>query len=238
MQIILFDPFRLVDGTSLSLQLGHRMSDDIDLFTDHPYDSLNFSAIDKFLRKTFKYVSDLAPGPGGMGVAYLVGHSKDESVKLDLFYTDTFIQPALKIGPYRIGYCWRDNRNEDRHRSAESEEERLLGSGWVAGEIYHWPDDRTTQTTIPAQSWRKSYSGELCQLRASWWRFHSNMLEGEALGVDQVGFCRKVTTFNAAEIVYNTLPETINYGWSEAASLARICISHPTSGSHASDSLC
>ncbi len=102
MQEKLFDPFRLVGGTSLSLQLGHRMSDDIDLFTDEPYGSLDFTAIDKFLRKTFKYVSDLAPGPFGIGVSYLVGHSKDEIVKLDLFYTDTFIQPALKIDPYRL----------------------------------------------------------------------------------------------------------------------------------------
>ena len=29
----LFHPFQLVGGTSLSLQLGHRISDDIDLFT-------------------------------------------------------------------------------------------------------------------------------------------------------------------------------------------------------------
>jgi hypothetical protein len=98
----LFDPFRLVGGTSLSLQLGHRMSDDIDLFTDEPYGSLDFTAIDKFLRKTFKYVSDLAPGPVGMRVSYLVGHSMKESVKLDLFYTDAFIQPVLAIGPYRL----------------------------------------------------------------------------------------------------------------------------------------
>ena len=34
MQSSFFDPFRLVGGTSLSLQIGHRMSDDIDLFTD------------------------------------------------------------------------------------------------------------------------------------------------------------------------------------------------------------
>jgi hypothetical protein len=102
MQDKTFDLFRLVGGTSLSLQLGHRMSDDIDLFTDEPYGSLDFTAIDKFLRKTFKYVSDLAPGPVGMGVSHLVGHSKDESVKLDLFYMDTFIQPALQIGPYRL----------------------------------------------------------------------------------------------------------------------------------------
>lgn len=102
MQDKLFDPFRLVGGTSLSLQLGHRMSDDIDLFTDQPYDSLDFSQLDKFLRQTFKYVSDLSPGPVGMGVSYMVGHSKDQSVKLDLFYTDIFIQPPLQIGLYRL----------------------------------------------------------------------------------------------------------------------------------------
>jgi hypothetical protein len=78
------------------------MSDDIDLFTDEPYGSLDFTAIDKFLRNTFKYVSNFTPGPVGMGLSYLVGHSKDENVKLDLFYTDTFIQSALEIVPYRL----------------------------------------------------------------------------------------------------------------------------------------
>ena len=34
MEIDEFKPFRLVGGTSLSLRYGHRMSDDIDLFTD------------------------------------------------------------------------------------------------------------------------------------------------------------------------------------------------------------
>lgn len=39
--------FRLVGGTALSLQLGHRMSVDIDLFTDAPYRSVDFTAIEK-----------------------------------------------------------------------------------------------------------------------------------------------------------------------------------------------
>ncbi|MDA0278745.1 MAG: nucleotidyl transferase AbiEii/AbiGii toxin family protein [Bacteroidetes bacterium] len=38
-----FDTFRLVGGTSLSLQLGHRESIDIDLFTDAAYGSLDLS---------------------------------------------------------------------------------------------------------------------------------------------------------------------------------------------------
>lgn len=39
----LFAPFRLVGGTNLSLRFGHRKSDDIDLFTDAEYGSLDFS---------------------------------------------------------------------------------------------------------------------------------------------------------------------------------------------------
>jgi len=42
--------FRLVGGTSLSLQFQHRQSNDIDLFTDNHYGSVDFSVIDSFLR--------------------------------------------------------------------------------------------------------------------------------------------------------------------------------------------
>lgn len=86
----------------MSLQIGHRMSDDIDLFTDHPYESIEFETIDNFLRKVFTYVSNIPTGPVGMGVSYLVGHTKDETIKIDLFYTDPFIQPPLHIGLYRL----------------------------------------------------------------------------------------------------------------------------------------
>jgi len=47
--------FRLVGGTSLSLQFGHRQSIDIDLFTDAGYGTVNFPAIDAFLENNFKY---------------------------------------------------------------------------------------------------------------------------------------------------------------------------------------
>lgn len=43
--------FRLVGGTALSLQLGHRLSVDIDLFTDKLYGSVDFESIDKKLEK-------------------------------------------------------------------------------------------------------------------------------------------------------------------------------------------
>jgi Nucleotidyl transferase AbiEii toxin, Type IV TA system len=37
----IFKPFRLVGGTSLSLQIGRRMSVDIDLITDNKYGSID-----------------------------------------------------------------------------------------------------------------------------------------------------------------------------------------------------
>jgi hypothetical protein len=52
-----FDEFRLVGGTSLSLQIGHRLSVDIDLFSDLPYGAIDFEQIDQFLNRNFPYVS-------------------------------------------------------------------------------------------------------------------------------------------------------------------------------------
>ena len=88
-----FAPFRLVGGTSLSLQHGHRESVDIDLFTDAPYESIDFSTIERFLNAIYKYVDSNSAGPVGMGRSYYVGNNKDDSVKLDVFYTDDFIRP-------------------------------------------------------------------------------------------------------------------------------------------------
>jgi hypothetical protein len=78
------------------------MSDDIDLFTDADYDSIDFNEIDQLLRRSFSYVSTPSDGIIGMGRSYLVGESKEETVKLDLYYTDNFIRPALVVGEYRL----------------------------------------------------------------------------------------------------------------------------------------
>jgi hypothetical protein len=49
-----FSQFRLVGGTALSLQIGHRESIDIDLFSDIEYGTLNFNEIEDFLKSNFK----------------------------------------------------------------------------------------------------------------------------------------------------------------------------------------
>ena len=88
-----FENFRLVGGTSLSLQIGHRESIDIDLFSDAEYGEIDFDAIENYLETNFKYIDHLSNIIPGMGKSYLIGEDKDNTLKLDIFYTDKFIQP-------------------------------------------------------------------------------------------------------------------------------------------------
>jgi len=94
--------FRLVGGTSLSLLLGHRISIDIDLFTDAEYNSIDFTAIDKLFTSSFGYVDNGLSGNNSFGKSYFIGDSKEDTVKVDLFYTDTFYYPILQHDSLRI----------------------------------------------------------------------------------------------------------------------------------------
>lgn len=91
-----FEGFRLVGGTSLSLQIGHRESVDIDLFSDNPYGMIDFGDIDTYLDNEFAYVDDIRDLFPGMGKSYLIGKDRDNAIKLDVFHTDAFIMP-IKI---------------------------------------------------------------------------------------------------------------------------------------------
>lgn len=83
----------------MSLQRGHRISVDIDLFTGELYGSIDFDEITHFLRKAFKYVDTSDYSRTGIGRAYFIGNSPEDCVKLDMFYTDTFVfDPILEDG--------------------------------------------------------------------------------------------------------------------------------------------
>jgi Nucleotidyl transferase AbiEii toxin, Type IV TA system len=91
-----FHPFRLVGGTSLSLQIGHRKSVDIDLFTDFEYGSLDFEAINTYFREQYTHVSSNDGLPVSFGRSWYVGNVLEDLVKVDVYYTDTFIRPVIK----------------------------------------------------------------------------------------------------------------------------------------------
>lgn len=94
--------FRLVGGTSLSLQFGHRMSDDIDLFTELPYGDVDFAKIEKCLRRLFHFVQNNSIDVPGFGKMYSLGDSKEKSVKVDLMYTDEFIREPICADGIRL----------------------------------------------------------------------------------------------------------------------------------------
>lgn len=90
-----FSSFRLVGGTALSLQLGHRLSVGIDLFSDVAYGSIDFMAIDQLIENTFPFYRHSSNPDPAMGKSYSIGTDKSNVIKSDVFYTDTFIQPPL-----------------------------------------------------------------------------------------------------------------------------------------------
>ncbi|MBK6833929.1 MAG: nucleotidyl transferase AbiEii/AbiGii toxin family protein [Bacteroidetes bacterium] len=95
--------FRLVGGTALSLYRGHRLSIDIDLFTDAKYGSIDYNAIDKYLRNTFNYVDTSNENIIGFGKSYFVGNDAENIIKLDIFYSnEAFLFPESIIDELRI----------------------------------------------------------------------------------------------------------------------------------------
>jgi hypothetical protein len=89
--------FKLVGGTAFNLQIGHRESIDIDLFSDVDCE-IDFDSIENYFALNFSYIDHFSNSIPGIGKSYLIGENKDNAVKLDIFYTDKFINPfSLKI---------------------------------------------------------------------------------------------------------------------------------------------
>jgi hypothetical protein len=94
-----FKDFRLVGGTALGLQIGHRKSIDIDLFSDIPYGTMDFEKITGYLESNFTYLDYIPNVEPGLGKSYFVGETESNSLKLDVFYTDDFIRlPFVEDG--------------------------------------------------------------------------------------------------------------------------------------------
>ena len=96
-----FGQFRLVGGTALSLYCGHRMSVDIDLFTEAEYGTINFNVIENYLIKQFSY-TDFNNLPVGMGKSYFIGNDSQNAIKLDLYYTEPFIDDIVEVDAIRM----------------------------------------------------------------------------------------------------------------------------------------
>ncbi len=95
-----FSDFRLVGGTALSLQRGHRRSIDIDLFTDLEYGKMPLSQIRSYIERTFLlHEGTESLDDSALGYHLWVSDGNSPLIKVDLFYTDTFVfQPICQDG--------------------------------------------------------------------------------------------------------------------------------------------
>lgn len=94
--------FRLVGGTALSLQMGHRTSIDIDMFTDSEYGRVNFDHIEEILSQIFPVTDSQYKGEASIGKSFFIGNTMEEAIKLDLFHTEPFVFEPIEERSIRM----------------------------------------------------------------------------------------------------------------------------------------
>jgi predicted nucleotidyltransferase component of viral defense system len=98
-----FDDFVLVGGTALSLQLGHRISADIDLFTEKSYNSINMERIKNALQYMFEYTEGIESlNNSSIGYSVYIGKNEATCIKLDMYHTENFIAPIIHQDELRL----------------------------------------------------------------------------------------------------------------------------------------
>lgn len=98
-----FDNHYLVGGTALALQRGHRISIDIDMFTNALYGEMNTGELKKAIVEMFPYAENLERLDETLMVYSLyVGNSSDDCIKLDICYDDDPIFPLVQIDGIRM----------------------------------------------------------------------------------------------------------------------------------------
>ena len=93
------EDFFLVGGTALALQLGHRISIDIDLFTQNDFDTKKLFSK---LNKQFK-ISDLTEDNNTLNFNIVFPEKSDNIIKIDLIkYSYPLINPIFEIDKIRL----------------------------------------------------------------------------------------------------------------------------------------
>ena len=85
---------RLVGGTALSLQIGHRESEDLDLFTTDPFDGLQVQSL--LIEKFGDIDEDLIPSIKMPGYQFDFEAIKSRVVKMTDYPDKIYITPPLK----------------------------------------------------------------------------------------------------------------------------------------------
>lgn len=121
-----FKDFRLVGGTALALQRGHRRSVDIDLFTDLDYADMPVTDMKDYLEKEFPFHrgTESMDMPSN-GYHIFLSEGQEPPIKVDFFYTEPFVFPAIE---------------EDGLRIADQREIAAMKLGVIGNQIYRQKD--------------------------------------------------------------------------------------------------
>ena len=121
-----FKNFRLVGGTALALQRGHRRSVDIDLFTDLDYADMPIADMRNYLENEFPvHRGTESMNMPANGYHIFLSEGQEPPIKVDFFYTEPFIFPAIV---------------EDGLRIADQREIAAMKLGVIGNQIYRQKD--------------------------------------------------------------------------------------------------
>jgi hypothetical protein len=175
------------------------MSIDIDLFTDAAYGSIDFKAIDTYLRNHFAYVNPSWDGQSvGMGRGYVVGETPatEDMIKIDLYYTDPFIQPFIttekvrlatieEIAAMKIDVVQREGRKKDF---------------W---DIHELLDTLTLEQMIALHEERYPYTHDVASI-------HANLVDFQSAEDDLDPICLKEKHWEFIKLDIATVAESFN----------------------------
>ncbi len=79
--------FYLADASALSLQYGHRYSNEIDLYTGQAFQETDLQRIKQYIHNTFGNGEQHTFEPKGNGVSFFLYNLNKDAIKVDLYYS-------------------------------------------------------------------------------------------------------------------------------------------------------
>jgi len=87
--------FRVGGGIGLCMHLNHRSTNEIDLYTDLPFDEAAFQKINSYLIYTFGITEHSKFPVKGKGIAFFIYNLNQDYVKVELHYNTPIIHPPV-----------------------------------------------------------------------------------------------------------------------------------------------
>lgn len=94
--------FRIADSAGLCMQFGHRMTNEIDLYTSGAYNESEFNRLRTYLQSTFGHGEHHRYEPKGEGTSFFISNLNQDYGKIDMYYGMPFQEPVVEHQHYRF----------------------------------------------------------------------------------------------------------------------------------------